>query len=256
MKKLSLLFIGFLFFAGITNAQDKDKELEKYLRKSEGIYQYPNVIKVNTLAIAFSNISVTYERAIAPRLSFLISAGYKYGGRVPDLFVVNESTIDVNFDQINGYSVSPELRYYLKTCEPRFLEGFYIGLYGRYTHYASGAEFDYYPEGQVQELYTSNVVLSEVGAGIQLGYQLVLWKRFNIDFLFFGPRFSSYNIVYKFDQDVSEQFLNDLSDYINEVIDRFGLDYDVELKQSGEARSSTSFSFANMRFGISFGFAF
>lgn len=256
MKKLSLLIIGFLFFAGISNAQDQDKELEKYLRKSEGYYKYPNVIKINTLAIAFSNVSVTYERGIAPRLSFLLSAGYKYSGREPKVFVVDGSTIDAKLDKITGYSFAPELRYYLKTCEQRFLEGFYVGLYGRYTHYSSGAEFDYFPEGQLQEFYTSNMVLTEVGAGIQLGYQLVLWQRLNIDFMFFGPRFSNINIVYEFDKNVSQEFLNDLSAYINEVIDRFGLDYDVELKQSGESRTSTSFSFANMRFGISFGFAF
>ncbi len=255
MKKVSFLILLIIFLSNLSFAQTEDFQKDKYLKRAEG-YKYPNIIKINTLAIAFSNISVSYERMLARRLSIIVSAGYKYSGREPKVFVVNGSTIDAKLDKITGYTITPELRYYLKNCEPRLLEGFYIGLYLRYTHYSSGANFDYFPEGQLQEFYHSTVTLSEVGAGFQLGYQLALWERFNIDFMFFGPRFSNYNLIYEFDKHVSEQFLGDLSDYINEVIDRFGLDYEVELKQSGDARASNSFSFANMRFGISFGFAF
>ncbi len=72
---LTLLFIFILITLTSYSQEEKgnDQELEKYLRKSEGYYKYSNVIKVNTLAIAFNNISVTYERAVAPRLSILLS---------------------------------------------------------------------------------------------------------------------------------------------------------------------------------------
>jgi hypothetical protein len=257
MKRFLALLIALICLSVFAQSQSEteDFQLEKYIKRSEG-YKYPNVIKINTLALPFNNISMSYERALIPRLSFVAAAGYKYAGREPEVFVVNESTINAGLDKITGFSIAPEVRYYLKTCEDRYLEGFYIGLYLRYTNFTSGASFDYFPEGLPTEFYTSQVQLSEVGAGLQLGYQLVLWQRFNIDFMFFGPRYSSYNMIYKFDQEVSEQFLGDLSDYINDVIDRFGLDYEVELKQSGEARASNAFKFVSMRFGIGFGFAF
>jgi hypothetical protein len=172
------------------------------------------------------------------------------------MFEVNGSTINANLSEIKGYSFAPELRYYLKTCQSRVMEGFYLGLYGKYTFYETGAKFNYYPEEQPEESYSAQLNLTEVGVGLQLGYQLVIWNRFTIDFLFFGPRFSRQNLIYEFDQAVSQEFLDDLSDYLNEVVDRFGIDYNVDLKQSGESRTSTSFSFANMRFGISFGIAF
>ena len=258
MKKAGLIIL--LIFTtiqlSISQEKTKDSELEKYLRKSEGYYMHPNIIKVNTLAIAFSNISVSYERALAPRLSLLLSAGYKYAGKEPKVFEVNGSTIDASFDQITGYSAAPELRYYMKTCGSRHIEGFYLGLYGRYTFYTTGADFSYFPESQQVEFYKATIDLTEVGVGIQLGYQLMLWERLSLDFMFFGPRYSRLNLIYEFDKEVSQEFLDDMSDYINDVIDRFGIDYDVELKQSGDTRTSSSFSFANMRFGISIGFAF
>lgn len=219
-------------------------------------YVFPNVIKVNTLAVPFNNLSLSYERAILPSRSFLFGVGYKYAGRAPSVFSVNGALLAADMDAITGYSLTPEFRYYLKSCEPNFLEGFYAGLYFRYTHYNSGANFNYFPSIDVHEDYSAITTLDEYGIGIQLGYQLVLWKRFNIDFLFFGPRISNYNIKYEFDQNVSQEFLDDLSDYINEVLEKFELDYQVDLEQKGGTKASAGFLFANMRFGISLGFAF
>ena len=232
-----------------------DVDKEKYLRKREG-YKYPNVIKINTLAIPFNNISLSYERGVLPRFSIEIGVGYKYKGLLPNVFAIEGAIIDARLDEIKGYSIAPEFRYYLKTCEHRLLEGFYASLYFKYAHYKTAAHFDYFPDGLAQEFYKSTIIMGEYGIGIQLGYQLVLWQRLNIDFMFFGPRFSKYHLTYEFDKHVSDEFLNDLTDHLNEIIDRFGLDYEVELKQSGKTDASHSFSFANIRFGISLGFAF
>ncbi len=218
--------------------------------------QYPNVIKINTLAIPFNNISLSYERAISPRFSFEIGAGYKYSGKAPGILNVDSDKIDAGLDAITGYSITPEIRWYLKKCETRLLEGFYAGLYLRYAGYNTAAHFDHYPDEHAPTHYKADIQLGEYGVGLQLGYQLVLWQRFNIDFLFFGPRFSNYHLAYEFNQNVTPEFLDDLSDYLNDIVDQFGLDYDIELKQSGESRASHSFSFANMRFGIALGFAF
>ena len=106
------------------------------------------------------------------------------------------------------------------------------------------------------EYYNSDIALKEFGVGIQLGYQMIIKERFSIDFLFLGPRFSSYHFNYEFDQEPSQEFLDDLSEYLNEVVDRFGLDYNVDIQQEGEAKASTTFSFANVRFALSLGFAF
>jgi hypothetical protein len=225
-------------------------------KKEKVQIKYPNVVKINTLAIPFNNISLTYERGILPRLSAGLGVGYKIAGTEPKIFTVNNSTINVQAENIQGFSITPGGRYYLRACEPQLLEGFYAGLYFRYTRYFSNIDFIYSPIEAPKEYYNSEVGLNEYGFGIQLGYQFLLWERFSIDFLFIGPRFSSYHLTYEFKQEPSEQFLDDLSEYMNEVVDRFGLDYTVDINQQGERKASTTFSFLNIRFGISLGFAF
>jgi len=253
MKKLIILLIFSIFLIELLHAQDPD--LEKYLRRREGI-KYPNILKINSLAVPFNNISLAYERGLVPRFSFLIGAGYKYSGDAPKIFSTEDEIIKVKLNKIQGYSITPELRYYLKTCDSRFLDGFYLGVYFRHTHYYTNADLSFFPESHQIEFYTAKVVLNEYGAGLSIGYQLMLWERLSIDFMFFGPRYSNYHVGYEFNKNVSQEFLDELSGYINEVIDRFGFDYEVNLKQDGGGRASTSFSFANTRFGLSIGFAF
>ena len=112
MKKLFIIFILASIVLGPLYSQD-DPELAKYLKRREGI-KYPNILKVNTLAIPFNNISMSYERGVVPRFSILIAAGYKYSGNLPDLFGAENENLQIKLDQITGYSLSPELRYYLK----------------------------------------------------------------------------------------------------------------------------------------------
>jgi len=253
LKKILVISILSLFMIETVISQDLDIEKEKPQKEK---ITYPNIIKINSLALVFSNIALVYERGIIPRVSAGIGVGYKYGGTEPKMLQVNNSTIGVNVGKIQGFSITPEARYYIKTCDPRQLEGFYAGLYLRYTGNNMASDFQYTPENSAVENYTTDITIKEYGVGIQLGYQMLLWERFSIDFLFFGPRFSSYHLAYKFNQPPSPQFLGDLSEYLNEVVDRFGLDYNVDIKQEGEANANTTFSFANMRFGLSIGFAF
>jgi len=252
-KIIFLLILSFFIFEGVISQDITGFKKTKLGRKD---IKYPNIIKINSLALAFNNISLVYESGIMPRLSAGIGIGYKYAGLEPKLITVNNSRIGVDIGQIKGFSITPDVKYYLKTCDPSLLEGFYAGLYFRYTRYSSDVKFGYEPVNKPIEFYTSDVALNEYGVGIQLGYQLMIKERFSIDFLFFGPRFSSYHMVYEFDQTPSPEFFDDLSEHLNEVVDRFGFDYDVDIKPEGNSKASTTFSFANTRFGISLGYAF
>jgi len=253
LKKLIILSLLSFFLIEPVLSQDLDIDKEKAQREN---IRYPNIIKINSLALVFNNLSLVYERGIIPRVSAGIGVGYKYAGAAPKLLTAENSTIGVQYDKIKGFSITPEARYYIKSCDPGQLDGFYAGLYLRYTGYTTAADFEYIPENNTPEYYHSDIALREFGVGIQLGYQLIIKERFSIDFLFLGPRFSSYHFGYEFDQEPSQEFLDDLSEYMNEVVDRFGLDYNVDIQQEGEAKASTTFSFANVRFGLSLGFAF
>ena len=43
---------------------------------------------------------------------------------------------------------------------------------------------------------------------------------------------------------------------MNDVLDKLGSDKNVEVKEDGETSFSSSFTFANARFGLSLGFVF
>lgn len=250
-----MIFFSIFIVLLIDPLMSQDMDTEEIIEE-EIVIKYPNIVKINTLALPFSNISLSYERAIKPRLSAGIGLGYKYGGTEPRLFSSNDSEISVNIDNIHGLSITPEARYYLKSCDYGKLEGFYAGLYLRYTGYSSAAYFDYLPLDRPPEYYNADISMKEYGVGIQLGYQMLLWERFSIDLILVGPRFSSYHFGYEFNEEPSDEFLNDLSGYLNEVVDRLGFDYNVNVKNEGGGNASTSFSFLNSRFGISLGFAF
>ncbi len=251
-KQILLTILSFLIVA-TAFTQDTIGEITKQEKVK---VKHPNIIKINTLAIPFNNIALSYERSIIPRLSAGIGFGYKYGGLIPKVFTVNNSVIAFEMDKIQGYSVTPNVRYYLKSCDPGKLEGFYAGLYFRYTYYTTAINFKYAQINLPIENPHADMVLKEYGMGIELGYQLILWERFSIDFLFIGSRYSNCRFGYKFSKVPSEEFLNDLSEYINEVIDHLGLDYNVDIKKEKETEFRASFPFLSMRFGISLGFAF
>jgi hypothetical protein len=255
IKRTKLLFVAMLLTI-ILNPAIAQNNQDDAIKQEKVAVTYPNIIKLNSLAVPFNNVALVYERAIISRVSAGIGVSYKVSGEAPSLFKEESEIIDARFDKINGFSITPEARYYLRTCEPSKLEGFYAGLYLRYTHLNSGVDFVYFTASDQVENYRADMTLNEFGAGIQLGYQILLWERFSIDFLFFGPRFSRYRMEYRFDPAPSPVFLGDLSDYLNDIIDRFGLDYNLELQPEGQYTANSSFSFANMRFGLSLGFAF
>lgn len=254
LKNIFLILILSFFCVEPIMSQDTLSIEKKRLVRKDIIN--PNIIKINTLALMFSNASLIYERGIMPRLSAGIGIGYKYSGSEPKLFSNNNSDIDVNIGQIIGYSITPEIRYYLKTCNPNLLDGFYGGLYFRYTHFSTTADFTYLSASKQLEQNHADITLNEFGLGIQLGYQLLVFDRLSIDFLFFGPRISNYKFNYEFVEQPTQELLDNLSDYTNEIIDRFGISHKVNIQSEGELKASTSFSFSNARFGLSFGFAF
>jgi len=87
--------------------------------------EYFNIVKLNTAAIPFNNISVLYERMLMPKVSVGLGVGYKYAGPLPKVLEVKNSVFEVAMDKIKGFTLTPYGRYYLRTCNPTLLDGFY-----------------------------------------------------------------------------------------------------------------------------------
>jgi hypothetical protein len=254
MKNLYLIIIS-IFFCQILWAQGDT--LSKATKTWD--YTYKNVGKIGVTAAVFNNISLSYERSFKPRWTASLNAGYMVNSGIPNALGIDSSSISVSTNGIKGFTITPDVRYYIKSCENHSPNGFYAALYFRYANYRTAANFNYYsnyPETSVVNYFNADASYNEFGVGLMLGYQLLIKERFVVDFIIIGPRKSWVKMKYSFDDNVSEEFLTELENSLQDIVDRFGFDYDVNVNKSGVKDVEYSFSFTSIRFAISLGYAF
>jgi hypothetical protein len=95
--------------------------------------------------------------------------------------------------------------------------------------------------------------LRELGAGLQLGYQFIFKQRFTVDFMFAGPRLSTYKLKTTIDPNDLEDLATIIEDEINEKLDWLGMD-PISIDPSTEFEAN--FGFRNFRYAIGFGILF
>ncbi len=214
---------------------------------------YRNIVKVNIAALLVSNVSLLYERKLNEHWSLLTGAGYRWGGSVPKAFGLGEVIVSSNTSGITGFSITPEIRYYFNFCEcGGSPSGLYAGLYGRYTKFYGDLAFSVWDGSEYyQALVTSN--LREFGGGLQLGYQFIFKERWTVDFMFAGPRLSSYKLKADLESDDLEELVSAIEDEINEKLEWLGMD-PISIDPSSELEAN--FGFRNFRYAIGIGILF
>jgi len=214
---------------------------------------YKNIMKVNTAALLFSNISLLYERKLNEHWTVLAGTGYRWGGSVPKVFGLGDVIVSSETNGIRGFSITPEVRYYFNFCEcGGSPSGLYAGLYGRFTKYYGSLTFNVWNGSEYYDaLVTAN--LREVGGGLQLGYQFIFKQRFTVDFMFAGPRLSTYKLKADLESDDLEALVSAIEEKINERREAIGMD-PITIEPSSELEAN--FGFKNFRYAIGFGFRF
>jgi len=243
MKKYTCLLLWMIF--ALVNVQAQENQRDRN-----------NIIKVNSLGLLFENFSVMYERGLNNDFSASLGFAYRSASSLPSFLDQEDTDFDVSSNGVDGFTLTPEFRWYVRNYrDSRPWEGFYIGLYGRYTNYSTELMIHYLQSDDSFVDVTVDADLYEIGFGLQLGYQMVIKERFTIDFLIFGPRTSKYKLKFAFDENATEDFYDDLETRINDVLDRFLLNGNVDFKDFSQ-NVKNNFNFANLRYGIAFGFAF
>lgn len=219
-----------------------------------------NVIKWNLtpfLLWSYKNINLGYERVLSPYRSVSVNAGYF---ELPKLFAGLADSLDIQASNSKaGISVSADYRFYFKKLNKKLApEGLYWGVYASYYHYQfenavrviDNPSF----QGDLQFGAKSNVV----NAGVELGYQFVVWKeRMTIDLIFMGPSLSMYanklTLSGDIDYDQEDEYLNAIYDILAASIPGF-----EQLTNEGELTTSgTNVSMGyGMRYMIQIGFRF
>jgi hypothetical protein len=252
MKDLNrnLLVIATLFLLLSTTcvrAQDQTIFPDGYKR---------NVVKWNLtpfLLWSKKDINISYERILSPYRSFSVNAGY-FEMPSTGLF---DSLYLINTNKKFGFSISGDYRFYFKNRNKHFApDGLYWGIYSSYHYYKF--------ENNVQIINNENIKghlrlkggFSILSAGVELGYQFAIKKRWTVDLVFLGPSLSMYRGKLSLTGDLegsNEDYLEAIRDIL---IGRFPfLDELIQKGEFDDKGISTSIGYG-MRYLIQIGYRF
>jgi len=154
---------------------------------------HKNVIKINlTPMILWSNkdLTISYERILNAKQSVTFSVGYL---EFPSLF--KDTIADIaalTSREKYGINLAFEYRFYLTQRNTRPIpDGLYLAPFLSYAWYQCKNDFEIlhlttYNNGKLKGDF--NIF----NTGVELGYQLVFWKRLTVDLVLLGPTISYY----------------------------------------------------------------
>lgn len=218
---------------------------------------FKNTIKFNASNILLydSSYQFGYERMIKRNQSINVVVGYQeFPSIVPD---ISGFEFQKKSDR-SGYSAGVDYRFYLgkinKYPGPR---GVYLAPFVSYFNFDSSRGFSYTDENNITDTATLEMKLNLFNVGGELGYQFVLWDRFVIDCVLFGPSITTYKFNVKVAGNIPSLDDNELAQAIIEKMkDKFpdigNLTSDEGVSKKG-VQSLTSVGF---RYNISIGYRF
>lgn len=214
---------------------------------------FKNTIRFNiTNPMIFGSGSLIfgYERLLKSNQSFSINIGRAYFSALS--YNSLDTIIEMREKEYDdkGFHISGDYRFYIMS-ENKFKppHGFYIGPYYSYNYFSRGNNWHMNSDTYEGD-FTSDLTLNVHTAGIELGYQLILWKRLSVDFLFLGPGIGFYSIKTKLDTTLSEEdealFFEALNQVLSENIPGYNrvIDSD-EFKKTGTVKT-TDFGYRYM----------
>ncbi|MCF6342613.1 MAG: DUF3575 domain-containing protein [Bacteroidales bacterium] len=249
MKKiiLSSILTGLIAFAIPAIAQ-KDYTFP------ESVKYRQNVIKWNLtpfLLWSKKNINIGYERALSPYRSVSVNAGYF---ELPAMFEGLADSLDIQGSRKkSGLSLAADYRFYFKNRNKRMApDGLYWGIYSSYYHYQFENEITIIDGSSIRGDLQFGANVNILNAGVELGYQFVLWKdRMTIDLIFMGPSLSMYAKKFTLSGDIAvdkeDEYLKAIYDILSASIPGFD-------KLVNEGNLSTGGVNVSMGFGLRYMF--
>ncbi len=232
MQNKVLIAICFLV-SGTTNAQEK------------------NYISIDPILPIFGTVQIQYERGISDKMSVGISVGLKTGSGIFKVSGINGDRISIDEFNFKGIKILPEFRWYTQKSRNR-LSGFYVGAYAKYQNFTDEILGVYTDSNQMDSTIEIDANIVTFAGGLEIGYKLIIWERFFIDFLIAGPGVSINRIKLVEKQPVPEEFYDDVSDALSEyaVFDGLNLDFRINGNQD------TNIVLPALRYGIKLGYSF
>jgi hypothetical protein len=211
----------------------------------------------NPLIFGERSLVFGYERLTGKHQSFSINIGE---ASLPNLLSVNadNSLVQINRNSTStGFHISGDYRFYLqkenKFNAPR---GIYLGPYLAYNGFERKNNWTLNTpnfSGELNTVLNFDIML----AGVELGYQFVLWNRLAIDCIFIGPGLAYYHTSVSIDEPIVKQdesvVLGDLHDALSGKIPGFNSIINKGEFENSGSTNTTSFGY---RFIVHLGFRF
>ncbi len=216
----------------------------------DSVKYHKNVIKWNmTPFLLFSkkNINIGYERVLSPFRSVSINAGYF---ELPSMFSGPSDSLNIETSkEKSGFSLAADYRFYFKNRNKNMApDGLYWGVYASFYHYQfeNSLTVNNNPTIQGSLLFGANI--NVLNAGVQIGYQFVMWKdRMTIDLIFMGPSISMYAMNLRLEGDIDvdkeDEYLKAIYDILSAKIPGFD-------QLTTEGKLTTSDVNMSMGFGL------
>jgi hypothetical protein len=220
---------------------------------------FKNSVKFNVSnTLLYDNsYQFSYERIIKENQSINVFVGYQ---EFPLITVnLSDNTSFAKNSNRNGFSVGADYRFYLgsinKYKAPR---GVYLAPFVSFFQFGTDRDINYTnPDTGVVNTINLSSKFNLTNFGGELGYQFVLWDRFVIDCVLFGPSLTHYKFNAKLDGSIPGIEDNDVYQKVIEAIkDKFpgidGITGDEGIEKKG-VQSVTAVGF---RYNISIGYRF
>ncbi|WP_298311304.1 DUF3575 domain-containing protein [uncultured Aquimarina sp.] len=233
MQNKVLIVICFLVISIIARAQEK------------------NHINIDPLLPIFGTVQLQYERAISDKMSIGISVGLKTGSGILKISGINRDRISIDELSFKGIKILPEFRWYTQKSS-NGLSGFYLGVYTKYQNFTDEISGIYTDSNQIDSTIEVDTNIITFAGGLEIGYKLMIWKRFFIDFLIAGPGVSTNRIELVEKQPIPDEFYDDVSDALSEYAFFDGLNLDFRIN----GNQDTNIVLPAFRYGIKLGYSF
>lgn len=259
MKKTIILACTLLLCSATLFAQDDDLT-KSHKPGKEGMPEKKNCVKINLLSLAYKNIGIQYERALAPKIAVACQIRFMPKGSLPfsnSLDAAAGDSLDVSAIKVGSFAITPEFRFYPK----HVMKGFYLAPYLRYRSVSLDAPMTYTDDQNGSQSILLTGKFSTFGGGLMIGSHFNIGKSFSLDWFILGAHFSSTSMSLSgkaagANMSTTEQA--DLKKQLDEaVVDNKLLKDPVIIVNAQGADVSGKFTFVGFRgFGLNFGYRF
>lgn len=154
-----------------------------------------NCVKLNLSGLAYKNIAIQYERALAPKIAVACQLRYTLKGDLPFSNTIKNSSgasdsLNVFGDvKLGGWAVTPEFRFY-----PRHvMKGFYIAPYLRFRGISLDYPVSYTDDNNKLQYVNSKGNFTSFGGGLMIGSHFNLGKAVSLDWFIIGLQYMMTN---------------------------------------------------------------